>query len=119
MFFCLRCYSLVAQGRCHESLSPHKTPPAGFAPTDLLSDAGSALLEKQRARQHALDVQRRKLTPRDGTLPRKASRDQTFGNLDDPGFDYLVSLRCAHVGRVSHFNTRARWRTRRGIDRAQ
>src|ERR1044071_586138 len=98
----------------HESFSPHTIAPAGLAAADVLSRAGSALLENQPARTHALDVQHRKPAARAGTLSRKATRHQAVGNLDDPGFDYLVSLRGTRVGGVSHFNTRACRRAYRG-----
>lgn len=101
------------------SFSPHKTSPARHPPAHLLRRAGRALLEDQRAREPALDVQRRQPAAGDGTVSRSAARDQAGCDLDDTGTIHLVYLRSAAVESVSQLDTRARRRIDRGDDRAQ
>jgi len=103
----------------NESFSPHKTPFAGHIPADLLHRAVRALLEDQRTREPALDVQRGQPTPRDGTLSGKATRYPALGDLDDTGTVSLDTLRGARVGRFFHFDSRARRWVGGGHDRVE
>lgn len=93
-----------------ESFPAHKTPAPRHTPARLLPGAGSALLENQPTRAHALDVQHRQPAAGDGSLPREAALDQARSNLDDPRPVHLDTLRRPRVGRVSHFDTGARRR---------
>jgi len=73
-----------------------------------------ALLETQRTRAHALDVQRRKPFARDGTVSRTAARDQALGDLDDTRIVRLVYLCGAALESVSQLDARTRRRVNRG-----
>ena len=115
VFFSNSCYSKAR----NEHLPPHKTPAARDLAADLFSRPGKALLASRRAREHVLDVQRRQPAAGDGALPGEATRDQARGDLDDPGSDYLDSLRRAHVGCVLVFDTRARRWTCGGVSGAE
>src|SRR5439155_27173620 len=71
---------------------------------------GSPLLENQRARPHALDVQHWEPGSCDRTLSESSNLDTDRRALDDPGFSGLVVICGVGVGSISLVHSRARWR---------
>ena len=105
--------------RANEYLPPHKTPLARYLPDHLFSRPGRALLASQRARKSVLDVQHRQPDIGIRTVSREADRDQARGDLDDSRIVCLDSLRRTGLGCVFVFDTRARRRACRRVNRVE